>query len=41
MASLIPDAQLRIRPGESHLGALAAADEIFHAILDLWPPDAD
>jgi pimeloyl-ACP methyl ester carboxylesterase len=37
MVSLIRDAQLRIRPGESHLGALAAADEIFAAILDIWP----
>ena len=36
MTSLIRDAQLRIRPGESHLGALAAANEIFESILDLW-----
>jgi pimeloyl-ACP methyl ester carboxylesterase len=41
MASLIPDAQLRIRPGESHLGALAAADEVFRSVLDLWPPASD
>jgi pimeloyl-ACP methyl ester carboxylesterase len=37
LASLIPDAELRIRPGESHLGALAAADEIFGKLLEVWP----
>ena len=37
MVSLIRDAQLRIRPGESHLGALGAADEIFDTVLGLWP----
>jgi pimeloyl-ACP methyl ester carboxylesterase len=35
MASLIPGAQLHVRPGESHLGGLGAADEVLHTILDL------
>jgi pimeloyl-ACP methyl ester carboxylesterase len=39
LASLIPDAELKIRPDESHLGALAAADEIFGTLLDLWPSE--
>jgi len=36
LASLIPDVELRIRPGESHLAAMAAAEEIFEALLQLW-----
>lgn len=40
MVSLIRDAQLRIRPGESHLGALGAADEIFDTVLGLWPTNS-
>jgi pimeloyl-ACP methyl ester carboxylesterase len=33
----VPDhAQLHVRHGESHLGALDAADEIFRTLLDLW-----
>jgi pimeloyl-ACP methyl ester carboxylesterase len=36
-ARLIPDATLRVRRGESHLGSLAAAEEILDAILGLWP----
>jgi pimeloyl-ACP methyl ester carboxylesterase len=40
LAGLVPDSELRIRPGESHLGCLAAADEVFSVLLDLWPfPD--
>ncbi len=37
MMRLVPDAELRVRHGESHLGALDAAGEIFDAILGLWP----
>lgn len=37
LAALIPDAQLRIRPGESHLGGLDAAEEVFAEVLALWP----
>jgi pimeloyl-ACP methyl ester carboxylesterase len=36
MAALVPDAEVRIRHGESHLGALDAADEIFATVLGLW-----
>lgn len=35
-ARLIRDASLSVRPGESHLGSLAAAEEILDAILALW-----
>lgn len=36
-AERIPDAELRVRPGESHLGGLGAAAEVLDAILGLWP----
>lgn len=36
MAALVPDARVHIRHGESHLGALDAADEIFSTVLDIW-----
>lgn len=36
LAALIPDAVLRVRPGESHLGGLDAADEVFAEVLALW-----
>lgn len=39
MAALVPDAKLRVRAGESHLGALDAAEEIFGALLELWPSE--
>ena len=32
----IPDAQLYLRPGESHLGGLGAAEEVLHVLLELW-----
>jgi pimeloyl-ACP methyl ester carboxylesterase len=38
MSQLVPDSELRIRPGESHLGGLDAAEEIFDVLLDLWAP---
>jgi len=38
-AKLVPDAKLSIRHGESHLGSLAAAEEILDAILALWSED--
>jgi pimeloyl-ACP methyl ester carboxylesterase len=34
--SLLPDAQLALRPGESHLGGLGAAEEVLHTLLELW-----
>ena len=36
LAALVPDSELRVRPGESHLGSLDAADEILDAILVCW-----
>lgn len=37
MARRIPDAELFVRRGESHLGSLVAAEEILAAILACWP----
>lgn len=34
--SLIPDAELRVLPGESHLGGLGAAEDILDTLIDLW-----
>ena len=36
LVPLIPDAQLYLRPGESHLGGLGAAEEVIHVLLELW-----
>lgn len=36
-ARRVPDATLYIRRGESHLGGLAAAEEILGTILSFWP----
>jgi pimeloyl-ACP methyl ester carboxylesterase len=33
-----PQAELRIRPGESHLGGLGAAEEVLETILAGWAP---
>jgi pimeloyl-ACP methyl ester carboxylesterase len=41
LARLIPDARLRIRIGEGHLGGLGASTEVFDAILGHWPGEAD
>jgi pimeloyl-ACP methyl ester carboxylesterase len=42
MAALVPDSELRVRPAESHLGGLDAMEEMFRAIVDLWPnPDGE
>jgi pimeloyl-ACP methyl ester carboxylesterase len=32
----LPDAQLYVRPGESHLGTLGVAEEILGTLLDTW-----
>lgn len=40
VASLMPDAKVFERPGESHLGALAVLDEVLDVLLDLWPDRA-
>lgn len=36
MVSLIPDAELFVRPGESHLGGLGAAEEVLATLLEVW-----
>jgi pimeloyl-ACP methyl ester carboxylesterase len=36
MVSLIPDAELYVRPGESHLGGLGAAEEVLDTLLEVW-----
>jgi pimeloyl-ACP methyl ester carboxylesterase len=33
---LIPDCELHVRPGESHLGGLGAAEEVLDTLLRLW-----
>lgn len=38
-ARLVPDAKLFVRPGESHLGSLAAAEQVLDEILSLWPEE--
>lgn len=35
-AALLPDVELRVRHGESHLGGFAAADEVLTALSSLW-----
>lgn len=40
VASLMPDAEVYERPGESHLGALAVVDQVLDVLLDLWPDRA-
>jgi len=35
-AALVPNAELHVRHGESHLGGLAAAEEVLDVILSLW-----
>ena len=43
MAALVPDAELRVRPREGHIGNLDAAREVLEVLLDLWPaaPERD
>jgi pimeloyl-ACP methyl ester carboxylesterase len=36
LAAILPDAELAVRAGESHLGSLAAAEEVLSTILTLW-----
>jgi pimeloyl-ACP methyl ester carboxylesterase len=35
-AALLPDAELIVRPGESHLGDFAAADEVLAVLAGIW-----
>lgn len=37
MAERLPNAELRVRPGEGHLGGLGASPEIFDSLLAHWP----
>lgn len=37
LAALVPDAEVRVRPGEGHMGNLDAAEEILDTLLGLWP----
>jgi pimeloyl-ACP methyl ester carboxylesterase len=41
MAALVPDAELRVRHGESHLGALGAAEEIYETLLAFLEDEDD
>ena len=36
VVSLIPDAELYVRPGESHLGGFGAAEEVVTTLLAVW-----
>jgi len=36
MAARLPDAEVRVRRGQSHLGAFEAVDEVLDVILALW-----
>lgn len=35
----LPDAQMTVLPGESHLGGLGCAEEILRTMLDIWDRD--
>jgi pimeloyl-ACP methyl ester carboxylesterase len=37
LASLVPGADLRVRPRESHLGGLAVSDKVLDVVLADWP----
>ncbi len=37
--SLLPDAEMTVLPGESHLGGLGCAEEILRTMLDIWDRD--
>jgi pimeloyl-ACP methyl ester carboxylesterase len=39
MASLVPGAELRVRPRESHLGGLAISEEVLDVVLADWPDE--
>jgi pimeloyl-ACP methyl ester carboxylesterase len=35
-AALLPDVELHVRPGQSHLGGFAVADETLTMLSELW-----
>ncbi len=37
-ASLLPDVEFVVRPGESHLGEFAAADQVLSTLAGVWSP---
>ena len=39
LASIVPGADLQVRPGDSHLGNLTAAADVFDALLSHWPDE--
>jgi pimeloyl-ACP methyl ester carboxylesterase len=39
VASLVPGSTLQVRPGESHLGSLDAAEEVLQTVLGFWRLD--
>ncbi len=39
VVSLLPDAEMTVLPGESHLGGLGFAEEILRSMLDIWDRD--
>jgi pimeloyl-ACP methyl ester carboxylesterase len=41
LSRLVPGATLEVRPGESHLGSLDAAEEILDRVLTFWPADGE
>ena len=36
LVELVPDAELTVRPGESHLGTLVVGDDAVRTVLELW-----
>jgi pimeloyl-ACP methyl ester carboxylesterase len=40
LVPVIPHAQLYLRPGESHLGGLGAAEEVLNVLLEVWDREA-
>ncbi|WNG79590.1 alpha/beta hydrolase [Mycobacterium sp. ITM-2016-00316] len=39
VVSRLPDAEMTVLPGESHLGGLGCAEEILRTMLDIWDRD--
>jgi len=36
LVQLVPDAELHVRPGESHIGTMVVGDEALRTVVDLW-----
>jgi pimeloyl-ACP methyl ester carboxylesterase len=39
VVSRLPDAEMTVLPGESHLGGLGSAEEVLRTMLDIWDRD--